>query len=175
MSPAELEEHALEEGEGSFAGCILYCALERTSDPLASLAVVRTLLSPGGCLLVIVPTLDSRTARLFRSSWWEFKRHNRYYFTADTMQSLLIKAGFTDPIILPEDVVVSLHYMRRKLATEPPAWRYRLLRLLIAASPRFLRNKAFRFLHSRLIFIVRPKESAPVPRLSVILPLYNER
>jgi len=175
VSPAELDERAPEDGAGLFSGCILYCALERASDPLASLAVVRSLLSSSGCLMVIAPTLDSRTARLFRSTWWEFKRYNQYYFTTDTMHNLLIKAGFGDPIIMPDDSVVSLQYMRRKLATLPPTWRYRLLRLLIAASPGFVRNRAFRFLHSRLIFMVRPKQVASTPRLSVILPLYNER
>jgi glycosyltransferase involved in cell wall biosynthesis len=174
-SPTELEDHRLKDNAGLFAGCILYCALEQTSDPLACLAIVRSVLAPGACLMVIAPTLDSRTARLFRSTWWEFKRYNRYYFTADTMQSLLIKGGFGDPLIMPDDYVVSLQYMRRKLATEPAAWRYRLLRLLTGASPGFVRNRAFRFLHSRLIFMVRPKQLAPVPRLSVILPLYNER
>jgi glycosyltransferase involved in cell wall biosynthesis len=76
---------------------------------------------------------------------------------------------------MPDESDVSLQYMRRKLATLPAAGRYRLLRLLIAASPGFVRNKAFRFLHSRLIFMARPKRVATVPRLSVILPLYNER
>src|SRR5262249_4219076 len=152
---------------GSFVGCILYCALERTSDPLRCLGTVRSLLSPGTSLMVIAATLDSRTARLFRSSWWEFKRHNRYYFTADTMQSLLIKGGFGDPVIMPDDSVVSLQYMRRKLATLPNAWGYRLMRLVSAASPAFVRNRVFRFLHSRLIFMVRPKPFAPLPRLSV--------
>jgi len=175
LSPEELDEHAPEDGTGSFEGCILYCALEQSSDPFAFLGFVRSMLLPNASLMVIAPTLDSRTARLFRSAWWEFKRHNRYYFNADTMQSLLIKAGFGDPIIVPEDVVVSLHYMRRKLAAQPPAWRYRFLRLLIAASPGFVRNRAFRFLHSRLVFMVRPQKAAPIPRLSVILPLYNER
>jgi glycosyltransferase involved in cell wall biosynthesis len=173
ISAAELEDYDAD--RCSFAGCLLYCALERTSDPLACLAVVRSLLLPAGCLMVIAPTLDSRTARLFRSSWWEFKRHNHYYFTTDTMQSLLIKSGFGDPIITPDDCVVSLQYMRRKLATLPAAGRYRLLRLLTAASPGFVRNRAFRFLHSRLIFMVRSKAAAPVPKLSVILPLYNEQ
>ena len=175
LTSEELDEHAHENETGSFAGCILYCALEQSSDPLASLAVVRSMLSPDASLMVIAPTLDSRTARLFGSSWWEFKRYNRYYFTADTMQSVLIRAGFGDPVIMPEDVVVSLHYMRRKLASQPPAWRYRLMLLLIAASPGFLRNRAFRFLNSRLIFMVRPKSISAVPRLSVILPVYNEK
>ncbi len=174
LSPEELAGYEVS-AAGSFVGCILNCALEQTSDPLACLAIVRSLLSSHACLMVIAPTLDSRTARLFRSTWWEFKRHNRYYFSSDTMQSLLLKAGFGDPIIMPDDSVVSLQYMRRKLAAEPPAWRWRLLRLLIGASPGFVRNKTFRFLHSRLIFMARPKSAAPIPRLSVILPLYNER
>jgi Glycosyl transferase family 2 len=173
ISAAELQDYEVD-CDGCFDGCILYCALEQTNDPLACLAVVRSLLSPSGCLMVIAPTLDSRTARLFRSSWWEFKRHNRYYFTSDTMQSLLIKSGFGDPIITPDDSVVSLQYMRGHLATLPIAWRW-LLRLLTAASPSFVRNRTFRFLHSRLVFMVRPKPVASVPKLSVILPLYNER
>ena len=175
LSPAELEDYDVNGGTRSFAGCILYCALEQTSDPVTCLGNVRSLLSPGASLMVIAPTLDSRTARLFRSSWWEFNRHNRYYFTADTMQTLLIKGGFGDPVIMADDCVVSLQYMRRKLATLRAAWRYRLLRLVTAASPGFVRNRAFRFLHSRLIFLVRPKPVTPIPRLSVILPLYNER
>jgi hypothetical protein len=154
LSTSELEEYTGNDGMGSFVGCILYCALERTSDPLGCLATVRSVLSPGASLMVIAATLDSRTARLFRSAWWEFKRHNRYYFTADTMQSLLIKGGFGDPVIMPDDSVVSLQYMRRKLSTLPNAWGYRLMRLVNAASPAFVRNRAFRFLHSRLIFMV---------------------
>jgi glycosyltransferase involved in cell wall biosynthesis len=175
ISAAELPDYDAGEETCYFAGCILNCALEQTSDPLACLSLVRSLLLPGGCLMVIAPTLDSRTARLFGSTWWEFKRHNRYYFTADTMQSLLIKSGFGDPIITPDDCVVSLQYMRRKLATLPATGRWRLLRLLTAASPSFVRNRAFRFLHSRLIFMVRVKPVTSAPRLSVIVPLYNER
>jgi len=175
LSPFELEARSPGDDSESFVGCIIYCALERTSNPLACVATVRSLLSPRGSLMVIAPTLDSRTARLFRSSWWEFTQHNRYYFTADTMQSLLIKGGFGDPVITPDDCLVSLQYMRRKLATVPSGWRFRFLRLVTAASPGFLRNRAFRFLHSRLIFQVRPKAVSPIPRLSVILPLYNER
>jgi glycosyltransferase involved in cell wall biosynthesis len=75
---------------------------------------------------------------------------------------------------MPDDCMVSLQYMRRKLAALPAAWRYRLLRLVTAISPAFVRNRAFRLLHSRLIFLVRPKSVLRVPRLSVILPVYNE-
>jgi hypothetical protein len=153
---------------------LLYCALERLSDPLTALTVIRELLAPGGCLMVIAPTLDSRTARIFRSTWWEFSRKNRYYFTADTLQCLLLKAGYGDPIVTRDDSVVSLQYMRQKLLMLPSQFRYRLLRLVLSLSPGFLRNRAFRFLHSRTALLVRPVPARQTPRLSVIVPVYNE-
>ena len=42
-----------------------------------------------GVVMIIAPTIDSRTARLFRSAWWEFNATNLHYFSADTLQSLL--------------------------------------------------------------------------------------
>ena len=124
--------------------------------------------------MVISPTLDARTARLFRTRWWEFRRENRFYFTSDTLQNLLVKAGYGDPIIAPDDAVVSLEYMRKRLSSMGAAPRYRLLRLALSLSPPFLRHKAFRFLHSRTTVLVRSKASPALPRLSVIVPAYNE-
>jgi len=176
LSAPELESSRLREiDSGSVDACLLYCALERTSDPAMVLASVRRALTPAGSLMVIAPTLDSRTARLFRSHWWEFRRENRFYFTADTLQNLLIKAGYGDPIITRDDAVVSLHYMRERLSTMPPALRYRLLRLALSVGPGFLRHRAFRFLHSRTTILVRSKPQPVTPRLSVIVPAYNER
>jgi len=57
-------------GTGKFTACILHGFLECTPDPLAALSALRTSLHPNAVLMVISPTLDSRTARLFRSSWW---------------------------------------------------------------------------------------------------------
>jgi Glycosyl transferase family 2 len=172
---AEFEQNRLEPlDENAFQACILFCSLERSSDPLASLAALRWLIVPGGALLVIAPTIDSRTARIFGAGWWEFARHNRFYFTADTLQSLLIKCGFGEPVIMHDDTVVSLHYMRQKLALSPPRLRYKLLRLLLSLSPGFVRNHTFRFLHTRALVMVRPRAVAPTPRLSVIVPVYNE-
>jgi hypothetical protein len=176
LSASQVECGALDQmPDGRCQGCILYCALERLSDPAAALSAIRDRLEPGGSLMVIAPTIDSRTARLFRSSWWEFCRTTRYYFTADTLQNLLVKTGYGDPIITRDDSVVSLNYMRRKLAALPLKLRYRLLRLVLSLSPGFLRHRAFRFLHSRIAVLVRPKTVAAVPRLSVIVPVYNEK
>jgi SAM-dependent methyltransferase len=159
---------------GTFDGCILYCSLETVSDPAATLNAIRRLLKPSGTLMVTAPTLDSRTARIFRSQWWEFHRCNRFYFSADTLQSLLIKAGYGDPIIVRDESMVSIHYMRQKLASMSPTLQYRALRLLLSLSPRFLRSRAFPVLDSRTTIFVRSKPFSKRFRLSVIVPAYNE-
>ena len=176
LSAAEFEDiPSLSWPERQFNACILFSTLQTMKDPLAALKTVRRLLKPEGTLMAVCPALDSRTARLFRSSWWEFSKRNRYYFSRDTLQSLLLKAGFGDPLIMPDESVVSLQYMRKKLATLPPRLRYRLLSMLLALSPGFLRHRAFRFLHSRMAIIVRAREASERPTLSVIVPVYNER
>ncbi len=82
--------------------CILFCSLERVPDPLGLLVIVQRILGDKGCLMVVSSTTDSKAARQFRSSWWEFNRGNRFYFSVDTLQNLLLKAGFGDPIIMPD-------------------------------------------------------------------------
>jgi hypothetical protein len=159
---------------GSVDACLLFCALEQVSDPLAAVLDVRRALVPGGGLMVIAPTVDSRTARLFGTRWWEFRRENRFYFSADTLQNLLVQAGFGDPIISRDDTVVSLHYMSERLSAMGSSVRYHLLRLVLALAPGGVRHRAFRFLHSRTAVMVRSKPLTAPPRLSVIVAAYNE-
>ncbi|MBV9302592.1 MAG: glycosyltransferase [Acidobacteriaceae bacterium] len=155
--------------------CILFCALERMTDPVGRLTLIRQSLRSEGLLMVISPTTDSRTARFFKTSWWEFNRTNLFYFSADTLQSLLIKAGFGDPIIVPDKSLVSLNYLQQRLASHPDGWRrHRILRAAASLSP-FLRNKAFRFFYGRTRIMARSKTRSPRPLLSVIVPVYNER
>ncbi len=176
MSAAEFEDAATRDWpEHEFEACVLFSSLQTMQEPLSALMTIRRLLKPHGTLMAVCPVLDSRTARLFRSSWWEFSKRNRYYFSRDTLQSMLLKAGFGDPIIVPDESAVSLQYMRKKLATLPPRLRYRMLKLLLSLSPGFLRHRAFRFLHSRAALMVRPKIMPQTPVLSVIVPVYNER
>jgi Glycosyl transferase family 2 len=156
-------------------GCVLFCALERMKDPLSALRTVRSALRWGGVLMVISPTTDSKTARLLRTSWWEFNPANLYYFSVDTLQSLLIKAGFGDPIISPDRSLVSLNYLRQRMAANPQRWqRTRWLKHMLLLSPVF-RNKAFRLLYGRTRFLVRSKAIPSKPMLSVIVPVYNEQ
>jgi SAM-dependent methyltransferase len=155
--------------------CVLFTALEKMSDPLGSLQALRRALKEDGSLMVIAPTTDSRAARIFRSSWWEFNRANRFYFSTDTLQNVLVRAGFGDPLIAPDHSLVSLNHLKRRLGQNPRGLRrYRVLRRLASLSP-VLRDKYFRLVHSRMRFLARPKPQSATPMLSVIVPVYNER
>ena len=176
ISSADVERGALDGvADGHFDGAVFYCTLERLADPETALRTLRRRLTSAGVVMVIAPTIDSRTARLFRASWWEFNASNLHYFSADTLQSLLLKAGYGDPLIGPDESAVSLEYFRSKIPAVSSAFTRRGLNILVWATPTFLRRRAFRSLTSRQVVFARAKRVAPVPRLSVIVPAYNER
>ena len=161
--------------EQTFDAAIFYCTLERLPQPEEVLRHLKRALSPGSVVMIIAPTIDSRTARLFRSAWWEFNSTNLHYYSADTLQSLLIKNGFGDPIIAGDDSVVSLEYFRGKIPAISSRFYRVSLTLLMWITPTFLRRRAFRSLNSRRVIFARAKSIAAVPTLSVIVPVYNER
>jgi hypothetical protein len=149
--------------------------LERLADPEAALRLLSRSLTTAGAIMIIAPTIDSRTARIFRSAWWEFTARNLHYFTADTLQSLLIKSGYGDPIIHNDDSAVSLEYFRGKIPAISSAFYRRMLSVLLALMPPFVRHRAFRSLTSRRVVFSRRKAPRPVPVLSVIVPAFNEK
>jgi hypothetical protein len=176
MSSADVNRGSLAPlPEKQFDGVVFHCALERLANPEAALREVRRCLTATGVVMVIAPTIDSRTARLFRSAWWEFTSSNRHYFSADTLQSLLLKSGYGDPIIDADDSAVSLEYFRAKIPAVSSGLYRRALMCLVWATPAVLRRRAFRSLNSRRVVLVRAKPVPAEPTLSVIVPAYNER
>lgn len=174
-SAREFEYGEPGEWSGPLDACILFCALEKMPNPLSALEAIRRALKRDGSLMVVSPTTDSRAARIFKTSWWEFNRTNLFYFSIDTLQNLLARAGFGDPMITPDHSYVSLNYLRKRLGyTSRRLQTYRLLRGLTSLSP-VLRNRAFPLVHSRTTFLVKPKPLFETPLLSVIVPVYNER
>ena len=172
---SELSIDDLERGEpahadaGRVQAVVLCCALETAADPARVLATVRVLLEPDGALMVVAPTIDSRTARLFRTDWWEFSRRNRFYFSADTLQCLLARMHFDRPIILREDSIVSIRYLRQKLAPLK-AFRFAVLRVFLSLSPGFLSRRVFTSLHTRTV-VIRRRSTVTTPRVSIVMPV----
>ncbi len=174
LRPQEFESLLDTDVRGPFEACVLFCALEKMREPLVALKRIRGLVRPDGSLMVVSPTTDSSAARRFGTSWWAFKRSNLFYFSADTLQSILVKAGFGDPLISPDRSLASLNYLRQRLEANPGrSWRYRWLRTATSITP-VLRNRTFRLPYGRTRLLVRPKEYPRIPVLSVIVPVFNE-
>jgi SAM-dependent methyltransferase len=176
MSSTETDEGSLATlPEGLFDAAVFHCTLECLTDPEKTLTEVKRRLTPSGVVMIIAPTIDSRTARLFRSAWWEFTARNRHYFSADTLQALLLKSGYGDPIIDADPSAVSLEYFRAKIPAVSSALYRRGLMFFVSVTPAFLRARTFRSLNSRRVFIARSKPTAETIKLSVIIPAYNEK
>lgn len=161
------------ESHGGFDGCICYGFVETMTDPIGALQSLRALLTERAAFMAIVPTLDSDTATLFGPRWWEFRKENRFYFSTDTFQNLLLRAGFGDPVMTPDQGVVSLNYLQRKLESIPRIAAFLPLRL--AATIPVFRSRLFRVRHSRTSFLARPKPDCRHAQVSVVMPVYNER
>jgi len=79
----------------SFDVVAMMDVIEHVPDPAATVATARRLLTPGGILLMQTPNLDSISRWALGSPWAVLSpAEHLYYFTAETMEALLLKAGY---------------------------------------------------------------------------------
>ena len=80
--------------EGSFDVVFLGDVIEHLSDPAQAVSRIRSLLAPGGLLVMALPDAGSRLARSMGRRWWSVIPTHVHYFTRRSMQRLLSDAGF---------------------------------------------------------------------------------
>jgi len=105
-------------GAASFDAVTMWDMLEHSLDPSAELSEVNRILKPGGCLFLTIPDAGSRMARLMGSHWYGFKsagEHN-YFFSAETIERMLAKAGFALVERRPGVWPCSMRFLASKLA-----------------------------------------------------------
>jgi hypothetical protein len=151
----------------TFDACAFVHALERSRDPESVLAAGLERLRDGALISVTCTSIDSPAARYFGAHWWGFEPSTRFYFGVNTLQNCLAKAGLGDFIIFRENAPERLH---------PNApYIIRTLKMLglrrAAASERY----GARLLASELTIVAAVKGRPERPKLSVIVPVYNER
>jgi SAM-dependent methyltransferase len=81
--------------DDAYDAITLWHSLEHVPSPMATLRAARRHLRPGGRLLIVVPRLDSLSARWFGPAWYglELPRHLTH-FTAATLGRHVAAAGF---------------------------------------------------------------------------------
>jgi len=81
--------------EASFDLVTFWDVIEHLPDPPAALQRARTLLRPGGVLVLETQNVESRFARLLGRRWQHYKHlEHLYHFSPSTLGILLRKAGF---------------------------------------------------------------------------------
>ena len=92
----------------SFDVVTLWDVIEHTPDPSRVLRTARELVRPGGLLVVNYPDIGSWIARALGRRWPFLSSVHLYYFTRETMRSLLERCGF-------EVVEMRAHFQRLEL------------------------------------------------------------
>jgi SAM-dependent methyltransferase len=102
-------DHAYE--AGSFDVITLWDVIEHTLDPREILEHCRTLLKPGGLLVVNYPDIGSWIARAMGRRWLFLTSVHLYYFDRRTIRRLLESTGFAVTTIRPHMQRLELDYI----------------------------------------------------------------
>ena len=151
-------------------------ALMRVPDPRLALAKIRKHLAPGAPLLLSVPLLDGSQAQLMGRSWHEWQPANRWYFTRETLNLLLLSVGFACVWFDIERRSYSLERVSERMRSnlEAASWAGRI-QTLSRVLPASLRKREFPLPSGTAVVsaIAAPARTECV--VSIVVPVFNER
>jgi SAM-dependent methyltransferase len=168
----DLEDLPLE--AGSFDVCVLADVISNVRDPIKLLRRIHRLLKPGGVLFIATPSLDSWSARLMRQNWMEFKPEHLTYFDTATLQRALYQTCYHQVITEPGWKVLNLGYVDRHFVRYPVPFFTGLVRTLARLAPARLRDRNLPIVASGIGVLARTTTVKTRPKLSIIVPAYNE-
>jgi 2-polyprenyl-3-methyl-5-hydroxy-6-metoxy-1,4-benzoquinol methylase len=166
---SQLKDH----GE-TFDACIMADLIEHVRDPAAFIQQVHALLKPGGVVLIATPSLDSWSARFMGTSWMEFKVEHLSYFNRHTLESLLFVEGFREFFCKPGRKILSLDYVKAHFDKFPAKGFNAMVNLAASIVPQKLRRREVQVVASGILLMGRKFPKPQKPRLSIIVPAYNE-
>jgi hypothetical protein len=159
----------------AYQAAIVSDVLMRVTDPRLALAKIRKHLVPRAPLLLSVPLLDGSQARLMGRTWHEWQQANRWYFTRETLNLLLLSAAFEHVWFDVERRSYSLERvserMRSNVEAASMAGRIQKMSRLL---PEPLRRRQFRLPTGTAVVsaVAGPQRSECV--VSIIVPVFNE-
>jgi len=123
---------------------------------------------------VVLPTLDSNSARLMRTKWAEFKPENLWYFSSATLKRVLYSEGFGHFRVAPARKILSFDHNAEHFDGRAAKSFASLIDLARRLVPRFLRRLKLRLTASGIVLLGRKAEKRARRLLSVIMPVFNE-
>jgi SAM-dependent methyltransferase len=158
-----------------FDVCVLFDALEHVRQPIDLLNKIHKLLKKGGALFLVLPTLDSWSAKLMKSNWMEFKAEHLHYFDAQTIQNALARTGFHKVNVSPNYKILNMEYVNQHFSRFQVPFFSRAVSMVSVFMPKVLRKKPFKVVASGMNVLATKKDLRPNPLLSIIVPVYNEK
>lgn len=161
--------------ENSFDFCVMSDVLEHVRQPERFLKAVHSLLKPGGIIMVTVPSLDSWSAKLLGQKWMEFKTEHLFYFNRANLESLFFLNHFNRVLTRPSYKVLSPGYIFAHFDRYPVPGITPITRLITRVTPRPLLDRPIKLVASGMTTIARKQPETARRKLSVIMPVFNER
>jgi len=175
VTPAAMgDAGTLAAAEESFDGVVVLHQLERCAAPGQALADIYAMLKPGGLLFMTAPSIEAWPAKFFKSQWTEYHAENRFYFSPNTLQLLLLKAGFAKIERSGDRRIYTLAHIHRRARAAPQNLFTRGARMAYRLLPP-LRKAKFRVTSSAMILSAVKAQKRRRPVVSIIVPVYNER
>ena len=163
-------------GSGEYDLCLAVFAVERQVDPAATIQQLHQLLKTGGKLLVVTPLMDSWPANLCRDAWAELRPENRYYFRRHTIRAALLRRGFHHIWIEPDRRSYTVDRIARRARAYPRTWLTTMATGACRLIPRSLRNAIQLPIPTSAFLVSATKtDQRHRPKLSIVMPVYNER
>jgi len=158
-----------------FTAGIVSDAIMRASNPRATLAKIRQRLPVGAPLILSLPLLDGRQARLMGRNWHEWQAPNLWFFTRETLSLMLLAAGFEHIWFRTVRRQYSLDHLieRLRLAHEGSLW-FRALRALHGIFPERLRNSEFPLPSGTAVVTASSAQASTETVVSIVVPVFNE-
>ncbi|RTL45404.1 MAG: glycosyltransferase [Candidatus Melainabacteria bacterium] len=163
------------EAEEEFDCLVLYQTLERTPDPYELLRQMRKRLRADGHLMLVGLSMDSLPARRFGRRWIGWSAGLNHYFNRATLQLLLEKAGFERILLAPDKRHYTIEHARSQISRLPEQQPRRLLWSMLAMLPKSIQQKEVQLESSAVVVMSRKTEVLGRNKLSVIMPVFNEK
>lgn len=159
---------------GQFDACVIADVIEHVRDPATFVRQIYQLLRPGGMFFVATPSLDSWSAHIMGARWMEFKPEHLSYFSRKTLESLLFSQGFRALTWRPDHKVLNYDYIQEHFEKFPVPGFTPLVKTVGSVLPKNVRRGERKIVASGMVVMGRRAEKKPRPRLSIIVPVFNE-